>query len=261
MFGEVAVQYDRARPDYPAELFADVLEFAGFGAHDRVLEVGAGTGKATVGFVGAGAEVVALEPSAEMADVARARFAGDDVADVVVLEHSFEDWGLESGSFAVVAAAQSWHWVDPSTRLAKARAALRAGGAIALFWNQPRYPNVELRLAINAVYQEIAPNMDGRFASGGPRVSDGQELAIVELGGSKLFVDFEVREYHRNVSYDRAAYLDLLGTHSDHRLLDGASRDRLLERVGALIDAAGGIAVDYRTTLALARRAVGRDAG
>ncbi len=154
-----------------------------------------------------------------------------------------------------MAAAQSWHWIDPSVRLGKARDALRADGAIALFWNQPRYPNAELRLAIDAVYQEIAPNMDGRFATAGQRVSDGQELAIRELSESEAFVAFEVREYHRDVTYDRAAYVDLLGTHSDHRLLDDAARDELLDRVGALIDAAGGIGVDYRTTLALARRA------
>jgi SAM-dependent methyltransferase len=256
VFGEVAAQYDRARPDYPPDLFADVLEFAQFAADDRVLDVGAGTGKATAGFVAAGVPVVALEPSAAMAEVARTRLARSDPADVSMVEQSFEAWPLEPAAFAVVAAAQSWHWVDPSTRLAKACAALRSSGAIALFWNQPYFPDSDLRVAIDAAYQQVAPEMDGYWAaSRAPRVSTGQAIAIEELGASGEFIDFEVREYQRNVSYDGAAYVDLLGTHSDHRLLDDDRRIELLDRVGALVDAAGGIVVDYRTSLALARRA------
>jgi len=49
-FGGVAELYDRSRPSYPPALVDDVLEFAGVGPGeaDRALEVGAGTGKATV---------------------------------------------------------------------------------------------------------------------------------------------------------------------------------------------------------------------
>ena len=44
VFGELAEEYDRVRPGYPAELVTDVLALAGPGP---VLEVGAGTGKAS----------------------------------------------------------------------------------------------------------------------------------------------------------------------------------------------------------------------
>jgi ubiquinone/menaquinone biosynthesis C-methylase UbiE len=46
-FDEDAELYDRARPGYPPELFDDLAEVAGTGPGCRVLEVGAGTGKAT----------------------------------------------------------------------------------------------------------------------------------------------------------------------------------------------------------------------
>lgn len=70
-FGEVAEQYDRTRPSYPDALVDDVLALAptDHGAA-RALEVGAGTGKATVMFAARGASVVALEPSPEMAAIA-----------------------------------------------------------------------------------------------------------------------------------------------------------------------------------------------
>src|SRR4029079_16021192 len=48
IFDEDAERYDRARPGYPAELFADLAALTGLRPGDRVLEVGPGTGQATV---------------------------------------------------------------------------------------------------------------------------------------------------------------------------------------------------------------------
>ena len=47
IFGEVAAQYDQARPSYPDALFDAVVDYGGLGPHDDALEIGAGTGKAT----------------------------------------------------------------------------------------------------------------------------------------------------------------------------------------------------------------------
>ncbi|WP_460492072.1 hypothetical protein [Dactylosporangium cerinum] len=49
VFGEVADDYERFRPDYPPALIDDVLAYAGLDGA-AALEVGAGTGKATVAF-------------------------------------------------------------------------------------------------------------------------------------------------------------------------------------------------------------------
>src|SRR5438105_8011948 len=66
-FGAVAELYDRARPSYPEALVEDVVALAPLGSPPRALEVGAGTGKATVLFAARGVAVHALAPSAEMA--------------------------------------------------------------------------------------------------------------------------------------------------------------------------------------------------
>ncbi len=55
-FGSVAELYDRARPSYPEALVDDVIAFAGVMPPTRLLEVGAGTGKATRLRAGARAE-------------------------------------------------------------------------------------------------------------------------------------------------------------------------------------------------------------
>ena len=48
VFDQDAERYDRARPGYPAELFDDLAALTGLRAGDRVLEIGPGTGQATV---------------------------------------------------------------------------------------------------------------------------------------------------------------------------------------------------------------------
>ncbi len=47
-FGQVAELYDRARPSYPAEVMQGLVQNMALQAGGPILEVGAGTGKATV---------------------------------------------------------------------------------------------------------------------------------------------------------------------------------------------------------------------
>ncbi|MGH9033880.1 MAG: class I SAM-dependent methyltransferase, partial [Acidimicrobiia bacterium] len=129
VFGEVAERYDRARPSYPGELVSDVADVLGLPAWARVLEVGSGTGKATVLWADAGYEVVCLEPSEEMAAVARVNLAGHE--NVVIETVGLEEWTVEPDAFDLVTAAQAWHWVPAEVSIPTAHAALRAGGGVA----------------------------------------------------------------------------------------------------------------------------------
>ena len=57
VFGEVAQQYDEARPSYPAEVFDFVMSYGALKVGDDALEIGAGTGKATEKFIARGLHV------------------------------------------------------------------------------------------------------------------------------------------------------------------------------------------------------------
>jgi len=61
IFGEVAELYDAARPGYADALAGEVLAYAGLGGRAAV-EVGAGTGKATVAFAAQGIPLLCVEP-------------------------------------------------------------------------------------------------------------------------------------------------------------------------------------------------------
>jgi SAM-dependent methyltransferase len=128
-FDEAAELYDRARPGYPPAVFDDLAELAGIGPGRRVLEIGCGTGLATLPLAERGCAVVAVELGAGMAAVARRKLARFPEVRVVV--SAFEEWPLPVEPFDAVVSATAFHWVDPAVRVVKAADALRPGGALA----------------------------------------------------------------------------------------------------------------------------------
>src|SRR5215207_9842295 len=128
-FDQDAERYDRARPGYPPAVFDDLAELAGIGPGCRVLEIGCGTGQATVPLAERGCEIVALEIGPRMAAVARRNLAR--FPSVRVVTAGFEEWPLTPEPFDVVMSATAFHWLDPAVRVIKAADALRPGGALA----------------------------------------------------------------------------------------------------------------------------------
>jgi SAM-dependent methyltransferase len=242
VFGEVAELYERTRPGYPDALFDAILEYADVHAGDRALEIGAGTGKATRGFAARGLDVVALEPATGMAAVLRQTHTP-------VIETTFEDWLVEPEAFGLVYAAQSWHWVDHSTSYDQAADALRGRGAIALFWNVPKEWVGALGDDIDAVYSEHAPAL--------LRASEQWDLdaTLSELEESGRFDDARKVEVPWVKEYTTEQYVELMGTHSNHRMLADDVRGRLHAAVGDVVDRHGGqVEVDYTASAYLGRR-------
>src|SRR6201985_1807913 len=168
VFGQVAERYDRVRPAYPNALVDEVIALTGGG---RALEVGAGTGKATVMFAQRGVAVDAVEPSAEMASIARRRCA--DLPGVMIAETDFEDWHGDRHAFALVFSAQAWHWVSPDVKYARAREALADGGRLGACGDGPDWGRVGTREEFAAAYETTAPDFG---ADPGP-MHPGSEIA------------------------------------------------------------------------------------
>ncbi|MCI2417486.1 methyltransferase domain-containing protein [Saccharopolyspora sp. K220] len=88
-FNEDAERYDRSRPAYPVEMFNDLVALAPLGSNARVLEIGCGTGQATLPLARLGCTVTAVELGANLADVARRNLTDFDTARVI--HAAFED--------------------------------------------------------------------------------------------------------------------------------------------------------------------------
>src|SRR3712207_5907464 len=74
-FDGAALLYDRVRPGYPEELFDDVVARTGLPRGGRVLEIGCGTGQATVPLARRGYCVLCVELGENLAAVARRNLA------------------------------------------------------------------------------------------------------------------------------------------------------------------------------------------
>jgi SAM-dependent methyltransferase len=260
VFGEVAELYDQLRASYPTALVDDVLALAGLDAaghragDQEVLEVGAGTGKATVLFASRGVRIHALEPSAEMAALARRNCAA--YPGVRIEQSDFERWTAAGATFPLLYSAQAWHWVNPARRYVRAREALVEGGILAAFWNRVDWGACELQRELEVAYREAAPGLafDGPMD---PRQSLTPELRgswEQEIDGAPRFEQPAVDEYRWTRAYGSSEYVALLGTHSDHLMLEASQRRALFAAVERLIEQHGGtVTIPYVTRLCLAR--------
>lgn len=259
-FGSVAELYDRTRPDYPQALVRDVLDHAAAGAMPatggalRALEVGAGTGKATLQFAAHGIAIHAIEPSAGMAQVLARRCEGRPA--VTIEQAEFEAADLAPGTFELVYSAQAWHWADPDRRSWIARAALVDGGSLAAFWNGADWTRCPLAEPLVEVYARVgvAMPLQGPMVPGEPARMDLADEWAAEIAATDGLAEAETRGYEWSTSYTTAEYLELLQTHSDHLLLPNAVREPLWRAIADVIDGAGGVLdFPYRTGLCLAR--------
>lgn len=112
VFDEIPELYDRVRPTYPGELFAELVTITGLSPHSRVLEVGCGTGPAARSPAALGFSVTAVEPGTAMAALARKKPVG--FGNVAVVNSTFEQWEQRGRRFDLLVAASAWHWIDPT---------------------------------------------------------------------------------------------------------------------------------------------------
>jgi len=92
-FDASARSYDRFRPGYPEELFDDLVRLSGIPEGGRVLEIGPGTGQATLPLARRGFSILGLELGRSMARLCRRNLR--DFPDVEIQNLAFEDWRPE----------------------------------------------------------------------------------------------------------------------------------------------------------------------
>jgi SAM-dependent methyltransferase len=236
VFNEVPELYDRVRPGYPDELFADLVAVTGLHNRSSVLEVGCGTGQATRSLAGLGFSMTALEPGTDMAELARQRLTTFD--NLTIETSTFEDWDDRSARFDVIVAATSWHWIDPSMGWRRARDLLNPGGSMALLNHivirDPTEPEV---------YAETA-DLHERFSPGNPGWGRPplEDDARVTYGGwgevedpGTLFGAPIVRWYPTVQWFNGEGFADLLRSTSLYRRMELDVREPLLEAIAERI--------------------------
>jgi SAM-dependent methyltransferase len=252
-FGSVAESYERYRPTYPDTLIDDVLAHAGERARQGVLDIGAGTGKATLLVARAGFPVTALEPASEMAEVLRRRVDDAGLSGrVTVRVGAFESLTADDGPFGLVVAAQSFHWTDPETRWQRLVEVLAPGGTAALFWNRWRldgavHDHDALRRAYAEHGPDLAPDLDEI-----DQVADWPRREILQAPDLVGLVE-SVYAWTWHLSTED--YLALLATTSQYSVLPADARGRLFDSLVVVLG--DDVALQGSTLLSRMRRSAG----
>lgn len=270
VFDRVAALYAEQRPGFPSEVFEDIASITGLAAGSRVLEIGPGTGQATVGLVEMGASVIGLERGPSLAAAAARRF--EAYAGVEFVTTRFEDWNPRSTSFDAVVAANCWHWLNPETRWRHAHVLLGPDGWLILLSHiVVREPGER------EVYAETA-DLHERYASGHPSWGPppaADDVVTAAEGASATIEDVErvvgrasdisasgrfgppiLRWYRQTQWLDARGFVDLLRTTSLYGNLPVSVREPLLEGIETRIRSRLGDRArrDYLVNLRLARR-------
>ncbi|MEV4624528.1 methyltransferase domain-containing protein [Asanoa sp. NPDC049573] len=240
IFGSVADRYETARPGYPPELADAIADYHG-STPSRVVEIGAGTGKGTEVLITLAAPLTCIEPDPRMA----ARLT-DKFPQAHVLIGTFEQWRPPPDGVALLACAMAWHWLDPATRNTKARAALTAGGTLALFGHHYGYADPDQAAAIYATLDALDPTAKERPA----------DWMYHDVMAAGEFTDVHVERFRRRLPLTRDEYLVLVSTFGPFLVRPPELQHQGLDALGRLVDDFGGaVTLDLLTTLTLARAA------
>ncbi len=234
-FNQDAELYERARPRYPEQLFDDLVALCGLQSGADLLEIGCGTGQATVPMAKRGFRIVCVELGENLAAVARRNLAA--FPEVRVVTAPFETWEAGAERFDLVYAFQSWHWLDPNLRYRKAADVLNPSGRLAITDGGHAFPEDADRFffEIQDVYRELG--MQPADEVWPPPLPEDVPDMREEIEGSGLFADVQVRRHVWETTYTADEYINLLNTFSGHIAMEPDKREYLYRNVRERINA------------------------
>ncbi len=218
-FSKAADAYERGRPGYPSSVVDWIVETGGLREGRVVVDLAAGTGKLTRELSASGAEVIAVEPIAEM----RAAL-GSSVPGVRQIAGTAEATTLLSGSADVVTVAQAFHWFASEAALVEIARVLKPGGVLVIVWNR-RDLSQPIQIAISRIIEPYRSDTPSHVSGRWRQVMDATER-FVAAG--------EVHVASEQV-VDRQAFVDRVGSISFIANLPDAKRSEVLGRIAELV--------------------------
>jgi ubiquinone/menaquinone biosynthesis C-methylase UbiE len=132
-YDSVAQEYDQVRPGYPRELIDKLISASNLNIGSNILEIGAGTGKATMALAKKEYRIDCIEREPKMAEILKRKCEG--LSNITITISDFETWAAtDECRYDLVFSAQAFHWIGEETKYEKCRRLLKDEGHIGLFW-------------------------------------------------------------------------------------------------------------------------------
>lgn len=249
-FNGVYAEYDRWRPTYVPELYKDIMEFKKIDKSSNVLEVGVGTGQATLPILEKGCSLTAIELGDKLAAFTKQKFS--KYSNFQIKNMAFQDYECQPESYDMIYSASAFHWIPEEIGYTKVYEMLKSGGVFVRFANHP-YKDKE-RNNIHIEFEKIyAKYMPGSSIGHEYNKEDAKKRA--DIAYKYGFTDISYRLYHRTRTFTADEYASLLGTYSDHIAIEEKTRMKFFDEIkGAINDNGGSITIYDTIDMQFARK-------
>ena len=233
-----ALDYDELRPGYAPEAIAWVAERGSLRDGSVVVDLAAGTGQLSRRFGDLGAEVIAVEPAANMAAVLRERRPT-----IRIEQGTAEAIPIADRMADAVVVGNAFHHFDRDAAFVEIGRVLRPGGVLALFWAWPLEEEQRSMPGMQELYEVV------EAARGSNEIATAYRVWQTPPEDADGFGPFERREFRATHVLPSARLADLYATSSDVASMPASDRSDLLARIRQL-------AADFPETLRLPGRTV-----
>ncbi len=229
-FNEEAANYDKYRPTYCKELFDDVICFSGINDINTALEIGIGTGQATLPILKTGCKVTAIELGKDLSEYSKQKFS--TYSNFEIINTDFEKYE-DTHKYDFIYSATAFHWVPAEIGYPKVFQHLKSRGTLALFWNRPfaARDSDPLHVEIQKIYAQYRPSSKKL-----QEYSENDCEKIAEIIRQYGFVDVTFKLYHQTREFDAKSYISLLNTYSDHRAMKKEQKIIFENKIAEAID-------------------------
>lgn len=157
--------------------------------------------------------MTALEPCDELADLLLIAYENSDTGSLEVVRNTFEEFESRH-RFDLVAAANSFHWIDPAVSYRKTAEILRPGGRACLFWYFPILADKDLQQQLNSIVRELEfEDLVREPVDYGESLLQGLAEGRNELDETGHIQSLDWVLEPQRIRYSIAAYRDLLRTY------------------------------------------------
>lgn len=253
VFQNIIDDYETARPGYPADLYRDIVKYAGLHEGAKILEIGAGPGQATDYFVRNHFDITALEITEKQTRYLNQKFA--DFRNFHGICAKFEDFDSAEGVFDLIFSATAFHWIDPEVGYPKAHRLLKSGGVIAVFWHLASIiePETDMLCNMRDIVRRYAPQLDDYISREEGEVMHSRRMEQMQAEG--WFQNPVAKVYRWNDAYSTERYLKLMNSYSDFHAISEETRQAIRKETEDYINRNGGIVtIPQEVRLYMARK-------
>jgi len=222
-----------------------------------VVDLGAGTGRASLAMAALGWRVTAVEPGKPMLEVLRAQAANQGLV-LATVQATAEATGLDPARADLVTAAQSFHWFDEAAAVTEMARIVKPGGGVALFWNVRDADRSGFVTDYHQLLEQKFGDADtGQYLQAGR--STGRDRTQAAFKESPGFDPPELAELQHDAQVTADDFVGMAFTASYVRALPPEEQDRFRSELTSLLARHGlntgaPLTVPYRIDLWTARR-------